>query len=195
MTSFWNSLRLFLWMTLITGVVYPLLITLIAQTTIKHKADGNLIVKNDATIGSQLLAQKFTNDKYFWPRPSFPDYDPMKSGGSNLGPTSKALKVTVEKRKAALAKANSVEDDKIPAELLYASASGLDPHITPAAAYFQIPRIIKARNFDEKSASEIKKLVDSMIENRDLHFLGTRRINVLMLNMALDNFNPPMADK
>lgn len=194
MNSFWNSLRMFLWMTLVTGIAYPLLITLAAHITMHRQADGNMITVKDKVIGSRLIAQKFESDKYFWPRPSAVGFNPLPSGGSNLGPTSAALKKTVEERKAALLKGHPGDDAKIPNELLYASGSGLDPHISPVTAYFQIERIVKARGLDSKSgATDVTKLVDQMIEKRYLGFIGEPCVNVLELNLALDEL--PTAKK
>lgn len=161
------ALRLFLWMTFILGGAYPLLITGIAQITMNHKANGSLI----GTVGSNLIGQKFENDKYFWGRPSASDYNAVPSGASNLGPTSKALKEAVEKRKAKVG-ANA------PPELLYASGSGLDPHISPETAIYQIDRIIKARGLNETTDRAI--LEELIRENT--HF---RTVNVLQLNLSL----------
>lgn len=190
MNSVWNNLRMFLWLTILTGIIYPLVITGIAQLTMKKKADGGIIYSQGKPIGAALISQKFVGEKYFWPRPSSQDYNPLPSGGSNLGPTSAALKKAVEERKAAILKASgtgTTNAAKIPSELLFASGSGLDPHISPAAAEFQIDRIIKARNMDPKNGKEaLKKLIKYMTEDRQFGILGEPRINVLMLNMALD---------
>jgi potassium-transporting ATPase KdpC subunit len=185
MKSMWNNVRMFLWMTFLTGIIYPLLITAIAQLTMKQKADGNFLTSNEKVVGAILIAQKFENDKYFWARPSAIDYNPLPSGGSNLGPTSAALKKTVEERKEKIAKAHSVANDKIPAELLFASGSGLDPHINVSTAYFQIERVAKSRGIESK---DIKNLVDHMTTKRSLGFLGEACVNVLLLNKALDDF-------
>ena len=167
-------------MALLTGIVYPLLITLVAQLTMPLKANGSLIKKEGLIIGSELLAQKIVDDRYFQARPSAIDYDPLKpSGGSNLGPTSKELQQkVVEGRKQLGAVA--------PADLLYASGSGLDPHIRVMSAYFQVSRIAKARLIDEK---KLIQLVDSMVEGRQLGFLGPRYVNVMRLNKELDELS------
>lgn len=164
-------------MTFLTGLLYPLLITLIAQTTMKPQADGEILLHQGKKVGSSHIAQKFESPKYFWPRPSAIDYNPLPSGGSNLGPTSASLKKTVEERKARFHSGN------IPSELLFASGSGLDPHITSSAAYFQIDRVAQARGLDSK---RVKELVDRLIEKRRLGFLGEPCLNVLKLNLALD---------
>lgn len=179
---------MFLWMTFLTGILYPLLITAVAQLTMKQTADGNFLASKEKMagaplVGATLIAQKFESDKYFWPRPSSIDYNPLPSGGSNLGPTSVALKKAIEERQEKIAKSHSIEKDKIPAELLFASGSGLDPHITVSTAYFQIERIAKSRSIESK---EIKSLVDKTTIKRGLGFLGETCVNVLVLNRALD---------
>lgn len=170
-------------MTFLTGVIYPLLITLIAQLTMKQQADGNFLLSKEKIIGSTLIAQKFESNKYFWARPSANDYNPLSSGGSNLGPTSAALKKAVEVRQEKILKTHRVDKDKIPSELLFASGSGLDPHINISTAYFQIERIAKSRGVESK---DIKNLIDHMSINPSLGFLGEVCVNVLMLNHALD---------
>ena len=120
-------------MTILTGIIYPLLITLIAQGLFAGKASGSLITQNDKVIGSALIGQKFTSSKYFWPRPSAVDYNPLPSSGSNLGPTSADLKAKVQSQRDSLMAANPGKD-QIPSDLLFASASGLDPDISPEAA-------------------------------------------------------------
>jgi K+-transporting ATPase ATPase C chain len=191
MKKIWNNVRMFLWMTVLTGIIYPLLITAVAQLTMKQKADGDFLSSKDKIVGATLIAQKFESDKYFWARPSSVDYNPLPSGGSNLGPTSAALKKAVEERQEKIIKAHNVEKDKIPAELLFASGSGLDPHISVATAYFQIERVAKSRGLGSK---DIKGLVDNMIIKRGLGFLGEVCVNVLVLNKALDEL-PQNLDK
>jgi K+-transporting ATPase ATPase C chain len=178
MNQFKTAIKIFLFMTVLTGVIYPLFITLVAQFTMSNLSNGSLVKKGDQIVGSLLIAQNTTDDRYFWPRPSAIDYDPIKpSGGSNLGPTSQKLKDTVEERKKKVG-------NEAPSELLYASGSGLDPHISLETAYFQIPRVAKARSIQE---SELKKTIDSIAEGKQLGFLGSRYINVLLLNQALDD--------
>lgn len=185
MTILRNGLRLFLWLMLLTGILYPLLITAIAKTLFKHSAEGDFLTIQGKPVGARLIAQKFESDKYFWPRPSSIDFNPLPSGGSNLGPTSAALKKAVEERKAHLAKAG--KSASIPTELLFASGSGLDPHLSPSAAYFQVDRIVKARGLDpQKGKQEIEKLISQRTEGRRLGFLGNPCVNVLELNLALD---------
>lgn len=185
MKNFSQSLAMFLWLTILTGLLYPLLITGISQLTMHNKANGSFISRDGKTIGSKLISQKFESDKYFWPRPSAVDFNPLPSGGSNLGPTSAALKKAVDDRKAALAKAHgTAEGSHPPPELLYASGSGLDPHISRATAFYQIERVAKARNLDKQVVTD---LVSTKLHKRQFGILGEPTINVLELNLALDD--------
>lgn len=172
------AIKLFAFMTLLTGVAYPLLIATIAQLAMPSLANGSLLHTKGRVVGSSLIAQKTTDDGYFWPRPSAIDYNPIApSGGSNLGPTSRKLKDEVAERKNRLG-------HQAPAELLYASGSGLDPHISLEAAYFQIARIAKARSITEK---ELKNLIDHSAEGGLFGIGGKRYINVLKLNEKLSS--------
>ena len=180
----WNNVRLFLWLTLLTGIIYPLVITVIAQLTMKQKADGDFLTSKENIVGATLIAQKFESDKYFWARPSSIDYNPLPSGGSNLGPTSADLKKVVEERQEKILKLHPVGKDKIPPELLFSSGSGLDPHINVSTAYFQVDRIAKARGVDSQ---KIKNLIDNMVTKRTWGFLGEDYVNVLLLNKALND--------
>jgi potassium-transporting ATPase KdpC subunit len=187
MNNFWHCLRLYIWMAILTGILYPLLITIIALFSMHPQATGSIISRKGKAVGSQLIAQKFTKDKYFWPRPSAVDYNPLPSGGSNLGPISAELKKNVDERAVIISKTHAnVARNKIPSELLFASGSGLDPHISPEAALFQVERVAKARKME---ASVIKKLIHKMTEKRLLGFLGQNCVNVLSLNIALDELN------
>jgi K+-transporting ATPase ATPase C chain len=182
-------------MTVITGLIYPLAMTGIAQVLFPHQANGTLVVKDGKVIGSARIGQNFTSDKYFHGRPSAttePDpKDPSKtvsvpyaadnSGGSNLGPTSKTLVDRVKDDAAKLAKENPGKP--IPADLVTTSASGLDPDITPAAALFQVPRVAHARNLPQQ---QVQALVEAHITGRLLGVIGEPHVNVLELNLALD---------
>lgn len=182
-----RSLWMMLWMTLITGVIYPLLITLFAQLVMPKQANGSMIYVHGKAVGSKLIGQKFESNRYFWGRPSANDYNPLYSGGSNLGPISLKLKELVSQRKTYLLKQNGKENsDFVPSELLFASGSGLDPHITVKAALFQKNRIVKARGGDEAFDRKISDIIIKKAEKRKFSFLGMPCVNVLELNLALD---------
>lgn len=183
MTQIKIPFLMFCTMTILTSVAYPLLITLVAQVSMPQQANGSLIHKQDRIIGSSLIAQPFTGQQYFWPRPSSIDYNPALSGGSNLGPTSKKLKETVIERVKKIQAITKGDAASIPSELVYASGSGLDPHISISAAYFQIPRIAKARSISE---DQIKSVVDALRQGRQGAFKNSNYVNVLELNLAID---------
>lgn len=182
------AVKLLLIMTLITGLIYPLLVTGIAKVCFAHKAEGSLITKNGVVVGSELIGQKFSEPKYFWPRPSAIDYNPLPSGGSNLGPTSADLKAAIDRRRLQLQTANG-QSQEIPINLLCASGSGLDPHISPEAAYFQLDRIIKARGIDLEDKTLLNILIDKHTEAPTWYLFGEPRVNVLKLNLALDSLS------
>lgn len=178
------SLKMLLMMTVLTGIIYPLFITGLAQLVFPAKANGSLILKNDTIIGSGLIGQQFTSDRYFWPRPSAIDYNPLPSGGTNFGMTSQTLKTKTETEIQSFLQRNYLpENTEIPNEMIFASASGLDPHISVQAARLQTKRIAKARNEDE---GLILRLVDRFVEERQCFILGQERVNVLLLNLELD---------
>lgn len=185
MKNIQNAFKMCICLTLLTGVIYPLFITTVAQLTMPKQANGSFIMENGIKVGTPLIAQKFLSDRYFWPRPSAIDYNPLSSGGSNLGPTSSTLKQVVEERRQALSKYYP-QQDLIPSELLFASASGLDPHISPATAHSQVDRVLKARNI-EKHKERVMQLIDEMTEQRYFHIIGRPCVNVFLLNKALDS--------
>jgi potassium-transporting ATPase KdpC subunit len=172
------------WMTLITGAIYPLLVTMTVQLIMPEKANGSIIYVHGKAVGSKLIGQKFASDKYFWGRPSAHDYDPLYSGGSNLGPISLELKKLVAERKSHLLKANGGES--VPDELLFASGSGLDPHIYIKTALFQKSRIVKARGGDGDFDAKLSEMIMSKAKKRTFGFIGMPCVNVLELNLALD---------
>jgi K+-transporting ATPase ATPase C chain len=181
------AVRLLLVLTVLTGILYPVAITLAANALFPAQANGSLIEHDGHVIGSALIGQSFTSDRYFWPRPSAVDYNPLPSGASNLGPTSAALQAKVIERAAAIRQANHLaEDAVIPTDLLFASGSGLDPHITPDAARLQIDRVDTARGFTSTQRAQLTALVEQSIEPPQLGLLGEPRVNVLLLNLAVD---------
>lgn len=186
---FWKACKLFLTMTLLTGCIYPFLITEIATITMPQTANGSLIFDKEQLRGSELIVQPFTGNQYFWPRPSALNYNTLKSYGSNLGPTSKKLKQQVKQRAQTLAQSHSASPSTIPVDLLYTSGSGLDPHISLKAAYFQIDRIAQARSFSPQDRSRLEDMVDHLIEGKG-GILGPQHVNVLLLNIQLDQQFP-----
>jgi potassium-transporting ATPase KdpC subunit len=171
-------------LTVITGIIYPLVVTGLAQVLFKEKAQGSLIVKDGKVVGSRLIGQPFQGPGYFHSRPSAAGtgYDATASGGTNLGPTSKKL---IEEKVKPVAESLRAENSgsQIPVDLVTSSASGLDPHITPAAAEFQVPQVARERDMSE---TEVRRLVRENTEGRQLGILGEPRVNVLELNLTLD---------
>ena len=184
MHSIWKTaIRFTLITTVLLGLGYPLLVTGIAAVVFPHKGGGSLILKNGQIIGSELLAQSFTSDRYFHPRPSAAGngYDATASGGSNLAQSSKTL---VDRINGSVAKLSAENPGKpVPIDLVTTSASGLDPDITPDAAYFQVIRVAKARNLSEE---QVRALIEKHVTARQFGLLGEARVNVLELNLDLD---------
>ena len=179
MRILWTSLKFLIVMSILTGILYPLIITGIGKAMFDSKAKGSLIIENGKVVGSELIAQSFSKPEYFRPRPSINNFETMPSSASNLGPTSKTLEENVTSRRG-----NSENDN----EMLFTSASGLDPHISPDSAIRQLPRILKARQLSEDQLENLNQLVYKFTEDRTFGIFGERRVNVLMLNIALDKF-------
>lgn len=181
------ALTLFVVLSLITGLLYPLLVTGVAQTAFPHQTNGSLITQGGKTVGSELIGQSFTEPGHFWGRPSATapmPYNASASGGSNLGPTNPALADAVKARIEALRAANPGNTQPVPVDLVTASASGLDPHISPAAAAYQAERVARARSLP---VAQVQALVQQHTENPWLGLLGEPRVNVLALNLALES--------
>lgn len=184
------ALKFLLLMTILTGLIYPLIMTGISQMIFPLKANGSLIVKEGNVIGSELIGQKFDSIIYFCNRPSAIAYNPIPSGASNYGPTSDTLRKLVIARRASFSRQNSITDEMtVPTEMIFASGSGLDPHISPQAALLQVDRIARARQFDESRKEKLLKTVNDLIESPQFMFLGEERVNVLKLNLELDNID------
>jgi potassium-transporting ATPase KdpC subunit len=181
------SIKFLLLMTLLTGIVYPIFIFGIAKIVFPGKSSGSFIELNGNIIGSELIAQKFESAVYFQSRPSAIDYQPMPSGASNFGPTSRKLKdISDSLKKSYIKKNNLPENINVPTDAVFTSGSGIDPHISPENAMLQIDRIANERGFNENKKKELKNLIKKLGENPQFGFLGESRINVLVLNLELD---------
>ncbi len=184
--NFRPCLVLFVLLTLLTGVAYPALITVIAQVVFHGQANGSVIMLNGRAVGSDLIGQTFDDPSYFWGRPSATGptgYNSAASGGSNLGPTNPALLDTIKDRVEAIRAAHPNQTKPVPVDLVTASGSGLDPHISPSAAEFQLARVAKVRGLSE---DKVRELIVGNTEGRSFGVLGEPRVNVLRLNLALD---------
>lgn len=180
------SIPMFLVMTGLTGVVYPLVITGVANVVFPHQARGSVLTNGERIVGSDLIGQAFTGPGYFWSRPSATGpvpYNAASSSGSNLGPSNPALQTAIQERVDRLRTAGGAKSTAVPVDLVTASGSGLDPHISPAAAEYQIARVAQHRGMIEQ---EVEQLISQYTENRQLGLLGEPRVNVVKLNLALD---------
>ncbi len=181
-----TAFMVFLLLAIVTGIVYPLLFTGVAQWVFPGKANGSLILREGGYAGSELIGQPFDDPKYFWGRPSatpdFP-YNSASSSGSNLGPSNPALVEAVKMRIEVLHKADPGNKAPVPIDLVTSSGSGLDPHISPAAAYYQVSRVARARGLSE---DQVRRQLEQFVESRQWGFLGEPRVNVLKLNLAMD---------
>jgi K+-transporting ATPase ATPase C chain len=190
LSQLWPALRINIFLTILLGVGYPLAVTGISQLIFPHQANGSLITKGNAVIGSELIGQNFSKPEYFQPRPSAAGndgYDPTASGGFNYGPTNQKL---IDRVKASVDKFHKENPDyagPIPADMLTGSASGLDPDISPASARAQSARVVKARGI---SADQLNQVVAQFTKSPDFGLLGEPRVNVLKLNLALDQQYP-----
>ena len=184
------ALRMTVLLTILTGVIYPSVVTAVCQLLFRNQANGSLIVRNGQVIGSTLIGQNFAQPEYFHPRPSAAGndgYDASASNASNLGPTSEKLYNRVKASAAQFRKDNPGNSQAVPADALTASGSGLDPHISVGNALAQAARVAKARGVN---LAEMKRLIESQTERRDLGFLGEPRVNVLLLNLELNKRFP-----
>jgi len=183
MKYFMPALRFKLFMTLLLGLLYPFAITGISQVLFPKQSAGEFLSRGGQVLGSHWISQKFEKPEYFWPRPSAVDYNPLPSGGSNLSPASADLKKAFDERKTKLKSAHPGQSMEPPQDLLFASGSGLDPHISPEAADYQIQRVASARKMN---LDQVRTLVEKATEQRQWKILGEPNVNVLALNLSLD---------
>ncbi len=186
MKLIWQAFSLFVLLTCLTGVFYPLAMIGVARVFFKEKSHGSLIRDQDKIIGSSLIAQKFSEPYYFWPRPSASNFGANPSGASNQGPTSLQLKAEIDKRREFLKTKHGSSLTEVPEDLLMASASGLDPHISIAAAAFQLRRVAQARRINDAGIPKLQALLEQATSVRQWGVLGEPGVNVLRLNRALD---------
>ena len=182
-----RSVKIFLFFTLLTGVIYPLLMTGIAQIVFPVKSNGSIVIKDGEKRGSTLIGQEFDSTAYFSSRPSHIAYNPLPSGGSNYGLTNAGFRKLVSERKHKFITFNSLDTlTEVPSEMVFESASGLDPHISPQAALLQAGRIADCRKFSPEQRKKLNDLIQNLTEEPTFHLLGERRINVFLLNLGLD---------
>ncbi len=181
------SLKIFFFFTVLTGIIYPLFITGITQLAFPSKANGSLVYKDNKVVGSKLIGQQFDSACYFTSRPSAISFNPLPSGGSNYGLTNSKLKTIVSERRKQFIEFNQLDSlAEVPSEMIFASASGLDPHISPQAAFLQVDRIARARNFSSVQKQQLIRCVNDCKETRQFSLFGNERINVLLLNLGID---------
>lgn len=177
------AIRFMLFLTVLLGLIYPLAMTGITQVIFPRQASGDFITRGGQVVGSSKIAQNFEKSEYFWPRPSAISYNPLPSGGSNLGQASADLNKIVEERRAKLKSVHSDQAGEPPQDLLFASASGLDPHISPEAAQYQLQRVAQVRKMN---LEQVKKIIEQVTVGRQMGIFGEPTVNVLELNLALD---------
>jgi len=181
------ALKIFLFFTVLTGLIYPLFVTGVAQLLFHKKANGSLINRDDKVIGSELIGQQFDSAIYFSSRPSAISYNPLPSGGSNYGIMNSKLSTLVTERRSQFTTFNQLDSlTSVPSEMLFASASGLDPHISVEAALMQVDRIVAARNFNAAQKQQLLHSIELHTEKPQLLVLGEERVNVLLLNLEVD---------
>ncbi len=178
-----SSVRVMLFFTVICGLIYPLVMTGFAQVFMKEKANGSLISRDGVLVGSELISQKFEKPGYFWSRPSAVSFNPLPSGGTNLGPTSEALKLQANERRLKMKESNPSATGDVPQHLVFSSSSGLDPHISLEATLYQVERVALARSLN---ADVIKKIIMENVKARQFGIFGEETVNVLTLNLSLD---------
>ena len=177
-------------MTLLTGIIYPVFLTGIAQLAFPAKANGSFLIKDGKILGSTLIGQKFDSSAYFWSRPSAIDYNPIPSAASNFGPTSAKLVSLVNERRKTFMTGNNLKDTTpIPEEMIFSSSSGLDPHTSPEAVRLQVKRIAAVRHFNSSQEQRLNDLIRQNTEKRQYGLLGEERINIFLLNVGLDGIN------
>jgi potassium-transporting ATPase KdpC subunit len=182
-----TAFRLLMFFTVLAGIIYPLIITGISRVFYQQKAEGSLVKSDGIVKGSRLIGQQSDSPAYFWSRPSATGYQSLPSGGSNLAWSDQRLKVLVEERRERFIKGNMLNDTvSVPIEMLFASGSGLDPHISPRAAILQAERVARSRNFNDDQKQELGRIIIKMTEEPQFSLFGEERINVFLLNLELD---------
>lgn len=187
MNAIVNSLKMLLVMTVITGIIYPMFITVTGKVLFSKKAEGSIIYINGKPVGSELIGQNFSDNRYFHGRPSASNYETIPASASNKSVTNREFNDEVKKRYEELSKEYS--SNNIPQEMYLKSGSGIDPHISPQSALMQIERVAASRNFSADKKEKLKNIITALTEKRDFGILGEERVNVLKLNLAVDKLN------